>query len=273
MSRRLLRSSLVAAGLLVWVLASGCSNAAHDACARPDAAASTQQCESSRADDEQVESAQIPNGKGILIGEVENARDLGGTPLADGSVAFDTLFRGPPLSQLSAAGCAELSGRGLRTIVDLRIESERVAEPETPCALEQASVVLAPLPVPYEVSPENYVADLNSRESIGQVFRTLADDNAYPVYIHCTWGRDRTGVVAALILTALGASRPDIMQEYLLSRRTVGAYPHSLEAMLDELERQGGIEAYLDAAGIDETQRATLRAHAVALSEPASDGG
>jgi protein-tyrosine phosphatase len=206
-----------------------------------------------------------PNGRPILANQLQNARDLGGTPLAGGAaLAYGVLFRGPPLTPLGECGCRELAELGVATVIDLRIQSERDAKPQARCALEQASVVLAPLPVPYAVSPEDYIADLNATESIAEAFRVLGDDAAYPIYFHCTWGRDRSGVLAALILAALGADRQDIMQEYLLSRATVGAYPASLAAMLDELERRGGIDAYLAAAGVTPQQRATLRARAVA---------
>jgi protein-tyrosine phosphatase len=205
------------------------------------------------------------NGRPILADRLTNARDLGGTPLgADGVVPFGVLYRGPPLAALSEPGCAELGELGIATIVDLRIESERAATPHDVCALEQADLLLAPLPVPYNVSPDDYIADLNATDSIAEVFRALGDDAAYPVYFHCTWGRDRSGVLGALILSALGATREDIMQEYLLSRASVGAYPRSLDAMLDELECQGGIDAYLEAAGVSADQVATLRAHATA---------
>jgi protein-tyrosine phosphatase len=205
------------------------------------------------------------NGRPILTDELTNARDLGGTPLgAEAMVAYGALYRGPPLAGLSKRGCGELGALGLATIVDLRIESERDARPQDACALEQADLVLAPLPVPYSVSADDYIADMNATDSIAEAFRALGDEAAYPIYIHCSWGRDRTGVLSALILSALGARREDIMQEYLLSEPSVGAYPRSLAAMLDELEERGGIDAYLTAAGVTSEQLATLRARAVA---------
>ncbi|HMI89751.1 MAG TPA: tyrosine-protein phosphatase, partial [Polyangiales bacterium] len=140
---------------------------------------------------------------------------------------------------------------------------ERASKPTAPCAQEQTASVLAPLPIPYSVSPTDYLADLNTSESMVEVFRTLGDPDAYPVYFHCTWGRDRTAVVAAVILLALGAERDAIMDDNLLSRATVGAYPESLEAVLDEVEARGGIDAFLAAAGVADEWIATLRATAV----------
>lgn len=196
----------------------------------------------------------------IITCDVVNARDLGGMPLApSGSVACGQVFRGPPLTQLSPSACAEAARLGIRTIIDLRVPGERSAVPDDPCVA--ANIVLAPLPVPYMVSAENYIADFDTKESIARVFRTLADPAAYPVYFHCTWGRDRTGVVAAAIFLALGASPADIMAEYTLSKATVGAYPASLQALMDEIARRGGIQAALRASGVTDADLTALRAH------------
>ena len=152
-------------------------------------------------------------------------------------------------------------GRLCRTVA----ERARWHCPDARCVTQSTQLVLAPLPVPYDVSPSDYIADLNTTESIARVFHALGDDAAYPLYFHCyAYGRDRTGVLAALILLALGASRDAIMREYLISQPTVGAYPDSLDAVLSEIERRGGISAYLSAAAITSGEVATLRAHAIA---------
>jgi protein-tyrosine phosphatase len=213
-------------------------------------------------DDAGSEAARAPTWRAILAADLVNARDLGGVALDGGAhVAYGALFRGPPLV-LSPAGCKGLRKLGVRTIVDLRIDSERALNPESDCALDQARLVAAPLPVPYNVSPADYIADLDASESMATIFTALGDDAAYPIYFHCTWGRDRTGILAAVILLELGASREAILDEYLLSRLSVGAFPMSLEAALDEIERRGGSTAYLKALGVTQQQLATLHARA-----------
>jgi protein-tyrosine phosphatase len=107
------------------------------------------------------------------------------------------------------------------------------------------------------------LADLNASESIAKVFHAFGDRAAYPVYFHCTYGRDRTGVVGALLLLALGVSRQDVMTDYLLSKDSVGAYPDSLDAVLDEIERRGGGTQVLHELGISEQELAVLRSHVV----------
>ncbi len=204
-------------------------------------------------------------GQPILVGAVVNARDVGGISVGDGAiVACGAVYRGPPLANLTAQGCAAFAALEIRTVVDLRMPEERAAKAESACVQSAANIVLAPLPIPYNVSPTDYIADLNTTASIAQVFRALGNDAAYPIYIHCTWGRDRTGVVGAVVLLALGASRDAIMAEYLLSQSSVGAYPNSLAAVLDEVARRGGVEAYLTAAGISADELAVFRARAVA---------
>lgn len=200
-------------------------------------------------------------GEALLFGHVTNLRDLGGIPVASGQVACGALYRGAPLKQLSPAGCTKVAELGLKTVIDLRTESERESSPSSACV--QASTVLAPLPIPYGLGPSDYLADLNASESIAVVFHTLATASAYPVYFHCTYGRDRTGVLGALLLLTLGASPEDVMADYLLSKSSVGAYPASLQAVLDEIARRGGAEAVLMAAGISAEEIEALRSRAI----------
>lgn len=205
-----------------------------------------------------------PRDRAVLLGHVENARDLGGITLGAGrEVSAGALFRGPPLAALTADGCAAVSELGVRTIVDLRIASEVSVKPDAECALKDAQLLAAPLPVPYNVSAADYIAVLDAGDSILRVFETLGDASRYPVYFHCTWGRDRTGIVAAVILLALGATPDVIMEDYLVSGETVGAYPASLQAALDEIAARGGSEAYLAAVGVSAQQLETLRARAI----------
>ena len=200
-------------------------------------------------------------GHFVLTPAVTNARDLGGTPLAEGgAVACGAIYRGPPLAAFDQPACDAFTRLGIRTVIDLRQDGERSDKPESDCVVAGASIVTAPLPIPYNVSPGDYVADLDTLDSMGLVLKTLGTAAAYPAYLHCTWGRDRTGVVSAVLLLALGASREAILQEYLLSQPLVGAYPASLVAVLDEINRQGGIEAYLASVGATPDQLATLRA-------------
>jgi protein-tyrosine phosphatase len=193
---------------------------------------------------------------------VVNARDLGGIPLESGrTVKCGLLFRGAPLT-LTPDGCGSYQELGVRVVVDLRQAHERSGRPDATCATDDETVIAAPLPIPYSVSAENYIADLNTLDSMALIFHALGTEAGYPMYFHCTYGRDRTAVVAAVILTALGASREAIMADNELSRASVGAYPASLEATLDELERRGGVEGYYAELGVTADELAFLREYA-----------
>jgi len=193
----------------------------------------------------------------VLGSELSNARDLGGTPLTpSGAVACGAVFRGPPL-QLASDGCADAARLGLRTLLDLRVEDERLASPDADCVA--ARRVFAPMPVPYGLGPSDYLDDLHATASLATAFRTFGDPDAYPIYFHCTFGRDRTGVVGALLLLTLGATRDTVMAEYLLSGPSVGAYPESLDAVLDEIEQRGGAETVLHDSGITSAELGAMR--------------
>jgi len=205
-------------------------------------------------------------GRRILVDEVVNARDLGGTPLASGdTVACGQLFRAAAPASLSVAGCAEFADLGIRTVIDLRVGSEVAGAPHSACVTELATIVHAPMPVPNNVSPEDYIVDLDAVDSVAVAFSALGDESAYPVYFHCTYGRDRSGVLAALVLLALGAERADIMKEYELTLDAgLSTFPASLEAVLDEIRSRGGVAVVLDAAGVPQNEIEVLRAQAIA---------
>lgn len=266
-----MRVSLVAIGFVLALQLQGCASDGAPAGAEIAATApQTSQVEpeivEAKAPPPESEATAAPApARTVLAGHVENARDLGGVALQESSkVANGVLFRGPPLAALTEAGCAAVAELGIRSVIDLRVESEVSAKPDDACVLTEAQLLAAPLPVPYNVSAADYIAVLDTSESIVRIFEVLGDEARYPVYFHCTWGRDRTGILAAVVLLALGATPDAIMEDYLVSDETVGAFPASLRAALDEIARRGGIDAYLAAAGVSPEQLATLRSHAVA---------
>ncbi len=187
----------------------------------------------------------------ILTGQVPNVRQLGGVGLVGGgTVACDLVYRGSSLSSLTQEGCAQFAATGIKTVVDIRSESEQTAPPVA-CVGQSARLVTAPLPTPYNVSPADYLMVLYTASSMQTLFAVLADRASYPVYYHCLYGKDRTGVVTAVILAALGASRQTIQDEYAMSGEAgFSFYPASLDAVLDEFDRLGGVDNYFRAVGI-----------------------
>jgi hypothetical protein len=207
----------------------------------------------------------------ILVGAVPNARQLGGIPLVGGGVvACDSIYRGSSLASLPSDRCGQFASMGIKTLIDLRSVDEQTSVPAS-CVTQHTSLVSAPLPIPYSVSPADYLAILYTAPSMRTVFAVLADRTAYPVYYYCLYGKDRTGVLTALILTALGASRQTIQDEYALSDEAgMISAPKSLEAVLDEIDRIGGIDAYFRVVGVPAEQVRALRANLVLNPQKAS---
>lgn len=205
-------------------------------------------------------------GRALIATEVVNGRDIGGVLLVGGStVACGEIYRAASLANLTAVGCAEFEETGIRTVIDLRMPSEVSAAPNASCVDDTAIQIAAPMPIPYNVSAADYIADLDAVDSVAAAFEVFGDEEAYPIYFHCTYGRDRSGVLAAIVLLTLGADREEILIEYLRTRLSgLSAFPASLAAVLDEIENRGGVEAYLAAAGVAPESIETLRAVAIA---------
>lgn len=201
----------------------------------------------------------------IFSGLVPNARGLGGVPLDNGTVSCGRLYRGSQLATLGVNGCVEFASLGIRSVIDLRTVSEAARAPSPSCVTSQARQVAAPMPTPYNLSPADYSADLHAHDSLLAAFAVLGDASAYPVYFHCIYGRDRTAILAALILRLLGASREVVMTEYMRTAESgLGTAPQSLQATLDEIEKLGGAEAFLLSIGVSAEAIAVLRAQAKA---------
>jgi protein-tyrosine phosphatase len=168
----------------------------------------------------------------------QNFRDLGGYQTSDGrTVRWGLLYRSGSMHWLTAADHAYLEKLGIRTVCDFRDSSERTSEPATwpadhaptvfaddyrldmggiglgapgePLTAEKARQMMASL-------YPRLLARLNGqyRRMFGELLAGRA-----PLAFNCTAGKDRTGIAAALILTALGVPRETVVQDYLLTNR------------------------------------------------------
>lgn len=227
-----------------------------------------------------------------------NFRDLGGYRGADGRpLRWRRLFRSDHLAHLTPQDQAELQALGVRRAVDFRGEEERAAlayalpgvtslplsiEPSVTQrmdALLSAGQSLTPA-ITVELMEDLYrrlVREHSHR--FATLFRHLLDDTS-PLVFHCTAGKDRTGVAAALILRALGVAPEVVREDFLLTNavfrhppmpesrtpREVLAVLWSVrESYLDAAwqvidDEFGGTEAYLEAQlGLDGAARRELR--------------
>ncbi len=231
-----------------------------------------------------------------------NVRDLGGHPTEGGGrTRFGVYVRADNLERLTAAGWRALVDYGVHTVVDLRLAEERGAAlpPDLPIVSLHRPLVpdfghpdwlelnaLSLGVVPPESTRLVYLEFLERyRDRFGQVISTIAAaDGASTVLFHCMGGKDRTGLVTALLLRNAGVDAESVAEDYALSganlqavhdawiagavddddralRIRISAAP--AEAMLGVLEtleeRYGGVEGYLLAAGVDDRELETIR--------------
>src|SRR5579872_47636 len=166
-----------------------------------------------------------------------NFRDLGGYPTQDGrQVRWRRLFRADGLARLHEADLALLGELGLATVIDLRTVGElegRGSFPHDVVPVDYHHLPLTDvLPPPEDLhrygEPDFVTARYRQMfdegsESIATAVRVLASPDALPAVFHCSAGKDRTGVVAALVLGFLGVPREVIIEDYALSAEAMGA--------------------------------------------------
>jgi protein-tyrosine phosphatase len=234
-----------------------------------------------------------------------NVRDLGGIPTEDGGFTrTGEIIRSDNVGALSEAGWRALADHGVIRIVDLRWPEELAQDPPRNVDIEVVHVsVLGPTlgegldflrTLDAHVDAVEDVADHyefsylefleRNRDRFGQALGAVADAPG-TVVIHCMGGKDRTGLVAALLLRLAGVGYEEIGGDYALSGPnlavTLGAWlegaPNELERnrreklsqtpatamarVIVEIERRyGRVDGYLTAAGLKPDQIERLRA-------------
>lgn len=223
----------------------------------------------------------VASGYGYLgLRGVSNARDLGGMPAADGRViASGRLLRSGELAHATADDAAVLRGRSLACVIDLRTAAERRADPEP--ARRFPGVEFAFVPVTNQVAVgithdagfkelvesalsygahaeerigELYVNIVTSQEGrdgyrkfFSLVTETAEKHPGSAVLWHCTAGKDRTGIAAALLETVLGVPRDLVVEDYLASNRYSEPVPAQLVEKLGRMGLAKSAGAFLKA--------------------------
>jgi protein tyrosine/serine phosphatase len=230
-----------------------------------------------------------------------NVRDLGGIPLEDGGeTRRGALVRADSIRALSDAGWRSLAEHGVTRIVDLRWQEELDADPPRDVDIEIVHVsLLGELDPDFSDDVEDYMAVGDQAgywassyismleeypNNFARALAAIADVEDGAVVFHCAGGKDRTGLVAALLLRLAGASIEETAQDYALTfemqergpRRWVNAAPtererarrafmqhtppEAMRRALEQLERKhGGVAGYLRAAGLEDEQLERLR--------------
>jgi protein-tyrosine phosphatase len=229
---------------------------------------------------------------GSLVSGAVNFRDVGGLPAGGRRTCSGVLYRSGNLVAVDDAGARTLRELGIRRVIDLRDESE-VAH--APSRLDEA------VEIQHEPLFLGSVASFFARDlSLDDMYAALVDDsadrvvsavrgilNAQPVLVHCTVGKDRTGVTVAIALAAAGVDREAVIADYARTEDFLPAERNArvlaairavhpgnvhaealatrspapvMRALLDRLDREFGSAAgYLLANGMSAAETERLR--------------
>ncbi|MDB5974202.1 MAG: protein tyrosine/serine phosphatase [Nevskia sp.] len=183
------------------------------------------------------------NAAGRMLKTAPNFRNVGGLPAADGRVLRTGLiYRSGALDGLNADDMATLGALGVRLCLDLRSRGERMDNPSR-WPEDRAPRILA-LEVATDIRVldrelADWLAEHPDREGAERLMRGIyrsmplscapvltrlfvelvESDDARPVLIHCTAGKDRTGFIVAMLLKALGIADADVFADYLESNK------------------------------------------------------
>lgn len=225
-----------------------------------------------------------------------NVRDLGGYPTRSGGrTRYGRIVRAGNLSRLTATGKASLLAYGVTTIVDLRDPREleiemdpfhergrwagQVAYRNVPL-ISQAEWAALEDPA---LRSHGYALTVDlSRENVGRVMAAIADTDGM-VVVHCHAGKERAGVVSALLLELAGVPEALIAQDFVASdlhlqaqydewsrrepdperrtklRASFRSTPAQIRAPLEHVRSHGGAATYLRDAGLSQAQVSRLR--------------
>lgn len=243
-----------------------------------------------------------PSGAGAGVDGVLNFRDVGGLPAGAGTTRSGVLFRSAHLARLSDQGREELRALGVRRIVDLRADDEVAFEPSRIEGLE-VETLRAPL---FSGSTSSF---FERDATLDQLYRSLVDESSVrivevvravletrPALVHCTAGKDRTGVIVGIMLAAAGVDEEAVVADYAataghlspernafvlarlrrmhpearnLEELATRSPARAMRTVLDSLTvRFGSPAGYLRAQGMSDAELADLRGALIAAPAP-----
>lgn len=250
--------------------------------------------------DVDIESLVGDHRRVVPLFAVHNFRDLGGYPTQDGrETRWQTLYRADGLYRLTTADAEIVIGRGVRTVVDLRTASEVANRGMFPVI--EHPVAYHHLPIFDATWGEQATPEFDDTvEFLVWAYRTmlekaaprfaeamtlLGQESVLPAVFHCAAGKDRTGILTALILGALGVDesviaadygltekamqrllvwarvhQPDLAQAYAnMPTRFAAADPRAMQVILADITtRHESVYGYVRAIGVSDETIASL---------------
>ncbi|AMG82315.1 MULTISPECIES: tyrosine-protein phosphatase [Micrococcales] len=240
-----------------------------------------------------------PRERRHAVAGLYNLRDTGGYRAAGGTSRWGKLLRSDALHRIDATGRDRLAEIGVAHIIDLRGGDERATAPS---AVDGLEVTVHHLPVFDDADPAaqatthvglvpvyDHIVDERGAQLVDAIRVIIAADDDDAVLVHCTAGKDRTGLVVAFALAAAGVDRDDVVADYAATAENLrGEWSDAmtavfeqrgieltagmvelitespaevLEALLERIDREhGSISAYLLAHGLTPTELERLTA-------------
>lgn len=249
-----------------------------------------------------------------IIAGTYNSRDTGGIPLrTGGSTRTGVLYRSDALAGTTDNGIETLTASPIGTIVDFRTDMEKAGLPNRvgsrrpftavelpllqgaftsmPSAADLDETAMREIFARIPTLADLYIQMLGSAAAtfaeVARLVARPADDTYGGVLVHCTAGKDRTGVAVALLLDAAGADRDAVIADYALSETNLaGAWadlmltrleawgvplipaitdlvtatpPEAIKAVFGWLDERGGSARYLCGGGLSDADLGALR--------------
>ena len=177
----------------------------------------------------------MADGRLVQLDAPANMRDLGGLKTAAGrTVKRGVIYRSGRLSGLTDADKIILTSLGIKLVCDIRSVQEAADEPDvlppeiayhslpisddTPTLARLRTLILGRPSLTEQVQTlyTDLLIDKNAH-IFGETLNLLAQEEKQPALFHCTAGKDRTGIIAALLLLILGVPEDLVLAEYSLS--------------------------------------------------------
>jgi protein-tyrosine phosphatase len=206
-----------------------------------------------------------------------NFRDLGGHPATDGRrVRSGMVYRSAHLAQVPDDSPHPLTNIRLRTLITLqsRLEVRHLGPPLSEFLESGVRWEHIPIGDPWfrddgfekidsQPGHEHLVILTEFRNDWQSFFKLLAERDVYPLVFHCSAGRDRTGVAAAMLLEMLGVDRQRIIADFLESNATfpkMPLTPRQLEPIFAMIDENGGVDGFMhEVIGLEPTDVKIIR--------------